>query len=210
LISSYTLTKAEQAEAVVEPTVTRQWIPDPADFGLSARKAHKHALSLDWEIHLSASTTHHPAVLMVGDGKEKQRGEVKTPAKDIDHLWIAAVDSHRRTGFIAEYLDGKFVGARVKDPVGIPVENFVDYDVGKERYSPGWREVETYNDGTERLEHDYYFRQATPFLEWLIDWLEILAPEKAPKRKAPPAPKATAEEFDLSLLKGNQWTPQLT
>jgi hypothetical protein len=169
--------------------------PEPKDLASSPRGIYGKAVALGWTVTLDASVTRHKDVLMAEDGKEKRKGDVKTPAHNEEHLWLTAVDSTHKLGFLAEWLDGKPVGFLVQDPVGVPVENFVDYWRLKESVKPTGH----YNDGTDRIVNRHYFNKITPFTDWLTDWLELLAPESAPKRKAPKKPK------DELLLEGGDW-----
>jgi hypothetical protein len=174
---------------------------DPATLPTSAKSVLKKATALGWNIEMGQSVTRHDPIFYMKDGAERKdgsqarQGDVRTPAHDETHLVIAAVDKGRTTGFSATWDDGKPSGFRIVDPVGIPIENFVDHWRLKESVKP----KDDYNDGTDRIVHRHFFEKITPFNDWLTDWLELLAPESAPKRKAA---KKTKEE---NLLEGADW-----
>lgn len=174
---------------------------NPATMPTSARGVLKKATALGWKIEMGQSITRHDPIFIMKDGavrkdgSQARQGDIRTPAHDETHLVITAVDEHRTTGFAATWDDGKPSGFRIVDPVGIPIENFVDYWRLKESVKP----KDQYNDGTDRILHRHYFEKITPFSNWLTDWLEILAPESAPKRKAPRKAK------DEVLFEGGDW-----
>lgn len=173
---------------------------DPATLPTSAKSVYKKTHALGWNIEMGQSVTRHDPVFYASDGKVARQGDVKVPAHDETHLVITAVDSHRTTGFAAMWDDGKPTGFRIVDPVGIPIENYVDYWRLKESVRP----KDDYNDGSDRIVNRHFFEKITPFNDWLTDWLELLAPEAAPKRKAAKS-KLTADESIAAPMLIGEW-----
>jgi hypothetical protein len=179
---------------------------DPTTLATSPNGVWKKAEALGWKINASRSVTRHEPVFILKDGKPRKdgtqarQGDVRTPTHDETHLVITAVDALRTTGFAGSWDDGKPTGFRIVDPVGIPIENYVDYWRRKESIKP----KDDYNDGTDRIVHRHFFDKITPFNDWLTDWLEILAPESAPKRKAPKTKPTVDETIAAPMLIG-EW-----
>lgn len=149
----------------------------------SPKRILKRAEALGWTVQTCGAVTHHEAVLMVADGKELRRGDVKTPEHDRTHVWMRARHPGGPLGFLATWTDGKFVDALVLDPYGIPVENRANYllsaAAAKENPTLAALRAEAdalYNDGSTRLEKRHLFSTATDFTNWLDEWTRVLGP----------------------------------
>lgn len=201
---------AEEVERTPAFRVTSKIAIDPTTLMRSPKGIYLKVAAMGWTLAVRQTTTHHEAALMMKDGKvqkdgsQRMQGDVKTPAKDATHLFMQAFDRERRLAFTASWLDGGFESAIVWDLlVGVPVENFFDYS----RLKDGIRPIGDYNDGTDRIAHKLHFAAMTPFVEWLDDWVGIIAPEffeKKPKtiRKTK---EEKADERALKPLELGEW-----
>lgn len=219
-----------ETEAVAEPVeafhITEEAVEIAAsDLGTSPKGIHTRATRLGWEVTVRRSRTHHEDVPFLNDGKTGQRGEVKTAAHERRHYSLVAIDSTRKVGFSAMWTgkgaDGKtaaFIDAIVVDPVGMPVELYVDYDLGSViTKARGCGEakarefVETcdrdYNDGKSYLCKRFMLKSAADLVDWLNDWtemagLEVIVPK--PKKVKTPEPEPTG----LELIALGEWTAE--
>lgn len=156
---------------------------DRAKLPASPKKTLKTVTALGWDVlALRRTVTHHPAVLMQSDGKTGLKGDVKTPERDMEHIFLTAADDTRQIAFEASWLDHKFEDAIVRDPLGIPVELFVDYAPSVERkktlgveyaVSQGEHRDYEYNDGVSHLAKTHYMKTSTELDAWLNDWLAV-------------------------------------
>lgn len=177
---------------------------------LSPKKVNVRAAAMGWEISVQQTVTHHENTYMAKDGKVRQdgtqsfQGELKKAAHDQTHLYMTVVSETYKVAFVASWLDNGFEGARIRDSVGVPVENYVEYGRLEDSVKP----VGYYNDGTMRIEHDYYFKTATPFMLWLEDWVGLIAPEFFEKQKKKAVPKTKQEKADdkaIAPLETGEW-----
>lgn len=192
---------------------------DIGTLSASPKSAAKKAEDLGWLVQANTSVTRHPDLLMVNDGKDRQRGDVKVPAHDEHHVFMLAIHPTGKVGFKAMWSDGKFDHAFLLDPLGIQVENWIDYspsssELRRAKDEPQWafearvkaakERAEwmswTYNDGSFRKEHRHLVIKATTLTDWLSDWLAVVNPSKAPKAR----PKK-AEPEPVNELKGDEW-----
>jgi hypothetical protein len=172
---------------------------ESGDLPASALKVYRALVAMGWETLTHLSITHHDDVLWATDSEEgaeteRSKGDVKTPAHDRRHYWLSGRHKTLGAAFTAHWegkgRDGKnatFQSARVADPAGIPVENFVDYMPTKTEAKSsgnaeaamehGARQSQEYNDGTLRLENVVLMTTTRDFLAWIDDWLGLLAPK---------------------------------
>lgn len=165
----------DDAEEEVEP----QWVVEPAveielsELPSAAKTTAAKALGMGWETHAYQTVIHHEPTRFKKDGKTGNKGDIKSEGYEATHYQVIAVDRARKLGFNATWerkSNGKsnlFVDALVSDPLGIPTELFVDYEFTSQH--------EEYNDGTQYLPKKKLLKQATPFKEWLEDWVAIYA-----------------------------------
>jgi len=187
----------------------------------AAATAAKKATDLGWTVQHSTVVVHVPDVLMESDGATGQRGEIRTPAHD--EVWVTVAATHPQGvfGFKASWRDRKFVDAHIIDPLGIPVENWVDYASSShhlrrvkdepakahqqrvaEAQETALRRAWEYNDGTFRDEQRHYTKKATVLTTWLNDLLLVMNPSKAPKPKK--IAKQAQPEYPVLLL--DEWS----
>lgn len=140
------------------------------------------------------------------------QGDVRIPAKRVEaHVMRARhVKAPTRLAFEAWFAPG-FVGARVIDPVGKPVELLANYTYSAndiknygyltehaERYA---RERDLkYNDGEQILLGRYPINTATEFYVWLDDLISLF---KIDYKKMAPEKKVRAT--DVQLIEGGDW-----
>jgi len=181
------------------------------------------AEAMKWSVSAWRSTFMVAEVLYLADSPQDakdphQAGEVRFPACSERRYWVEARHPEAALGFRAlwagkgEGSGGDFDHAIVVDPLGIPVENYVDYTIDKTRARElQWSERQRVehgrelnfriNDGSSRMEKRYLFHKATDFMLWMDDWLTQLAPDHktlAPKTRV----KKTVDE---QLLSGEDW-----
>lgn len=186
----------------------------------AARTILKKVVDLGWDVKLlQGTTTLHAPVYMAKDGKPKKdgtqslRGDLKTAERTKTHLYLSAANIEKKIGFIATWEDGGWAGAIVRDPVGLPVELFADYEpnqyqkdhFGKDKaeYVGAMRSQE-YNDVTWFVTKRKFVKPAAEFSEWLNDWLRIINPKKAPKLK----PVEQEPDVEHDILAGMEWSPE--
>lgn len=181
--------------------------------------AAKKATDLGWVVQHDTAIVHIPDALMESDGATGQKGEVKTPAHDEVWVTVAATHPKGQFGFRANWRDRKFVDAHIADPLGIPVENWIDYSPSAnqlrrakdepvnahqrrvhEVQATATRRAWEYNDGTFRDEKRHYTKKATVLTTWLNDLLLVVNPSKAPK------PKKTKPEPEYPELLLEEWS----
>lgn len=198
----------EEVEVVEVFTVTEiDTDVNPAKLPASPKRVYKKAEALGWDITLQASVTHHPATFLMKDsakarkdGTKGRKGDPKTPAKDITHLFMAAVHESRKLGFLAAWKANSFSDATVRDPLGIPVELYGDYSKG-----PRPEECDLHNDGVSYLAKMATYSSAAEFEDWLSDWQEIAGIEV--KRPAPRKKKEVAVDQGIGLVDIGEWSP---
>ena len=163
-----------------EEEVAAYWVTQPA-FELegfdtlpnSAKAIAKSAAGIGWDTHAYQTDIHYEPTYFKKDGKTGNRGDIKTEGYESIHYQVIAVDRANRVGFNATWekksnsKSNLFLHALVSDPVGIPTELFVDYEFTSQH--------EEYNDGTMYLPRKKLLQAATPFKEWLSDWVAIYA-----------------------------------
>lgn len=162
-----------------EEELDPQWVTDPAveiefsELPSAAKLAATKAFDMGWDTHAYRTGIHHEPTYFKKDGKTGNKGDIKSEGYEATHYQVIAVDRERKLGFNATWerkSNGKsnlFVDALVSDPLGLPTELFVDYEFV-------WQDEE-YNDGTPYLPKKKLLKQATPFKEWLEDWVAIYA-----------------------------------
>ncbi len=206
-------------EPLSEPEVVASWVPD--SFASSPKRILQAIEDLGWTSKAGATRVHHPDTFLVAGDRI---GELKTAAHDVEHLWIAAKHKQSITGFIAHWTDNRFTDAVLIDPIGIPMENWVDYKApsitrGKDETEQSferrtlraeqdtYRQNYEYNDGSSRLEHKRLVDSANEFNQWMNDWLELWAPGaklltiRASRKKVAP----TTEQINEAILAGEEW-----
>ena len=208
-----------------EPAFTIISTTDEPILTASPKSILKKAHDLGWKVQVRGSVTHHEPVLMMSDGKDKQRGEVKTPAHDKTHIFMRASHPKGQVGFQACWTDGKFVSGQIIDPLGFEVENWADYSPASIRqvkdepataFKARKEQIEyraqmmayDYNDQTYRTEHRKLTSKATELTDWLHQWLAIVNPDALPKPKAAPKPKTaqpTEQDQALAPLQIGEW-----
>jgi hypothetical protein len=137
------------------------------------------------------------------EAPEHRRGDLKKPAHRRVHWWLTAAHPGLRLAFQAHWEQKRgrtarsapaftFVEATCADPVGMPVEFFVDYGLGvirREKDEPDWAYVERserlqlaarerdyrYNDGQSWLNRRPVFRAFKEFDLWLGEANQMVA-----------------------------------
>lgn len=188
----------------------------------AAATAAKKATDLGWNVQHRITIIHVPDLILENDGATGQRGDVRTPAHDEVWATVAAVHPQGHFGFKASWRDRKFVDAQIADPLGIPVENWVDYSpssnsLRRAKDEPAQahrqrvqdaehtaaRRAWDYNDGSQRLEKRHFTKKATVLTNWLNDLLLVTNPSKAPKPRKPKNP-----EPEYPVLQLEEWSAQ--
>ena len=185
----------------------------------------KTVVVLRWEPHFVKTVTQHrrtyaqkDGTTVRKDGTKTLRGDLTAEAKTVDHLYLCAQDPSGKVGFRASWDDGKFTGAIVRDPYGIPTELFFDYTPdhltvgarGKENATEISEDADRlYNDGLFYAPKQKAFAKAGEFTDWLDLWLKLTGHEvkpKAPRKiKAKPVAADVLAENDAALLAGGDW-----
>lgn len=192
-----------------------------SELPLAAKRVYKAAVGLGLEAKLWLIIIEFAPVLYVHDGEDHNAGDVRYEGYVARRYTVEARLPDQPLGFQATYIGkgregktGPFATARVRDPYGIPVENWVDYTVDKTTAQErGWTEEQRIqfgmamnnriNDGSTRLEYIRYFRVGGDFTRWLDEYLEVKGLSTlTPKRK----PKQTAEERESAMLSGEDWS----
>lgn len=165
----------EDAEEELEP----YWVTEvaveihPSELPSAAKATAQKAAGMGWETHAYRTGIHHEPTYFKKDGKTGSKGDIKSEAYEATHYQVIAVDRERKLGFNATWekkskgASNLFVNALVSDPLGIPTELFVDYEFTSQH--------EEYNDGAMYLPKKKLLTKATPFKEWLEDWVAIYA-----------------------------------
>lgn len=169
-----------------EPTFTVASVTDDVDrakLPISPRRILEMVDALGWDVlALRQTVTHHPAELMQNDGKTGPKGTAKKPECDVKHIFLVSADATRKIAFEASWLDGRFEDVTMLDPLGIPVELYVDYKPTAERKKTlgadyaiehGDRQDREYNDGMSWLAKRHCTRVSGEFNAWLNDWLAV-------------------------------------
>ncbi len=145
------------------------------------------------------------------EAPEHRKGELKKAAHRRVHWWLSASFPALRLGFQAHWEQKRgrtarsapafsFSEAVCADPLGMPTEFFVDYqlsaaDVKQKKDEPGWAHAErvarleqaalardrAYNDGLSWLNRRPVFRSYKDFEQWLKEANEMVA--QATQRK---------------------------
>jgi hypothetical protein len=174
-----------------EPEVTAfaTRLEDGAKLPIGPRTVRAAALALGWETRVWGSAVTLPAVgyLTASDGH--QAGDIRFPAKPVEHTTIHARAGEVRLGFSAVWatIAGKtaFESAVIYDPLGVFVEEIADYSVNEymlklhgadKAEQIAWTRSATYNTGTLRRELKRMYETTTPFFFWLDEWLDLKAP----------------------------------
>ena len=175
----------------------------PINLSASPKTIYKRAVAMGFTMQMVGTLTHHPATVYAAASLKtgKQKGDVKDAEKRIKHIYMAGMREDAKVGFFATWNDGKFGGARIADPLGIYRELYFGYG-DTER---GLRQHQDYNDDEQILLTRAYLPNATKFTEWILDWLQMLAPEAMPKPKAPKKVKPTADESLIAPLSTGEW-----
>ena len=197
----------EDAEPAEEFEVTEiDTDVDPAKLPASPKRTYKKAEALGWNITLQSSVTHHPPVVLLKDsakarkdGTKGRKGDVRSPAKDVTHLFMSAVHESRKLGFLATWKSNSFSDATVRDPLGIPVELYGDYSKG-----PRPAECDVHNDGISYLAKMVTYSSAAPFEDWLADWMEMKGVEV--KRPTPRKKKEEPMDVGIGLIETGEWS----
>ena len=184
----------------------------------SPKAIHKKATEMAWHVNFIETVTRHRAVYLEKDGAtvkkdgtKSLKGDLKSEAKDVRHLFMHAQDPSGQVGFRATWKDNSFIDVLVRDPYGIQVELYFDYEpdhlTKNARGDKNANEIAdtcdaAYNDGTMVKTKRKVFGTAARFNEWLDFWL--LATGHEVKKKAPKkAPKPEVSEMEL--LAGAEW-----
>lgn len=195
------------------------------ELGTAAKKTYKAAVALGLEVRCWLVVTDVEAVLYVADSKEGDKsehraGDVRYPQRFERRYTVEAKHPLHPLGFQSTYVGeglegttGGFETARIRDPLGIPVENWADYTKDKviadalgwneeRRIQEGMAANRRINDGSSRIERIRYFTVGGDFTRWLDEWLTQKGlPTITPKRK----PKATPEEKEQAIMSGGEW-----
>ena len=179
----------------------------------TAKRIRLCAEAIGFECFAGEGTYVKPALYWAKTEKGHVGGDVRTPEKRTPAYVMNARHTKAPTklAFQAWFAPG-FVGARVIDPVGKPVELWTDFT-----YSPG--EIKNlgylpeyaarvaderdrkYNDGATVLVHRYALNSATDFYVWLDDLVQLFGVEyqkMASERK----PRATDKQL---IAGGADW-----
>ena len=186
----------------------------------AAKKLISASESMGFTVHVREFTFHKPEVLWASTADGHNEGDVRTPAKDLDGVQIIGYRKEARLGFDAMYAGG-FQAAKVYDPVGRPKELVGEYSYGvKEAGMFGYSKDhadklseardQTYNDGEQYLQKEWWLLAATEFYNWIDEWLKMLKSEHPPISPKPRAPRKTkaekAAEADAQILAGGEWS----
>ena len=176
---------------------------------LSPKGVAKKALALGWEVSTWLTTTYYPPTLYVTTKGENVAGTVKFPGYVGVQWMVEARDPGTRAiGFQAQFLGrqyadgrksdlGKFMWARVADPVGIPRELYYEYGMitqSRDKFETEKSFMTRYNAEKSRVDamntslndQSYHwptvhlFQVAGDFTNWLAEW-QSYAPRKAAK-----------------------------
>lgn len=218
----------ERAITVLEPNHRI----DLVDLGTSPKRIFKAATALGWDVRAWCSITRVAPVLFVHGSTQDAKnphaaGDVRYEGFDARNYAIEAKHPQGSLGFRAHWqgtskdkspTSAGFLYALVRDPVGVPVENWADYSptalkqAKDEPYSAfqgrvrqaeevAARRDRRYNDASSRLEKIHRFTQAGPFDLWLDDWLEMAGLELISRKK----PATKAEKNQIALTEGGEW-----
>lgn len=199
---------------------------EPSQLPLSGRKVHKAATELGLETSCWLIVTDVDEVLYLsdsdeGNAKEYRAGDVRYPQKFERRYVVEARLADQPFGFqaffVGEGLEGQtgpFEIARIRDPYGILVENWVDYTVDKRTAEErGWSEERRIqegmamnrriNDGSTRVETIRLFKVGGDFTGWLDEYLSVkglatITPKRKPKEEK-------TEERESAILSGGEW-----
>ncbi|MDL5351117.1 hypothetical protein [Microbacterium sp. zg-YB36] len=213
--------RAEAAQEVVIPPVTttilEQEDVDPATLPAGAIKRLVGRLTAaQWPtVRLATSLVHVSDAFRVADSKLKpgeetpanRKGDLKKAAHDVRRWWVVAIHPTYRLGMRVEYLEGvtakggrsfTFQSAECRDPLGMPVELFVNYepssdDLKQVKDEPGWAHAErvarvkadaerrdyAYNTGHSWLNTRPLFKAAGEFTAWLDEAIDMTTKKEA-------------------------------
>lgn len=193
--------------------------------GIAPKRVFTAAAQLGLEVQAWRILIDVDPVYYVSDSDEKSEktysaGDVRFEGYIGRRYVVDAAHMESRLGFQAYYLGkgaegntASFESARVHDPLGIDVENWVDYTVDKTRAKAlNWTEEmriqmgmamnAQINDGSMRKEHVRHYFTGGDFTGWLDEYLALKGIKPlTPQRK----PKVTAEERESALLDGTEW-----
>lgn len=186
-----------------------------SDLGTSPARVYRAAVEFGLEARAWLVVNAFAPVLYVSDGDDYSAGDVLHEGYVGRSYIVEAAHMQSRFGFQAHYLgkgaEGKTAGfesARIADPLGILVENWVDYTLASRagekdfereyRIQMGEAMNRRINDGTDRVERVRYFYTGGDFTRWFDEWLvkKDIKP-LTPQRK----PKAT----EADLIGGAEW-----
>jgi hypothetical protein len=192
---------------------------EPGDLGTAPRRVYAAAVAFGLEARAWLVVNDVSPVLYVADGEDYSAGDVRFEGYVARQYTVEARHPQHRMGFQAHYLgkgpDGStasFESARVADPLGILVENWVDYTLNpvpgekpaekERRIQEGMAMNRRINDGSDRTEHVRYFTAGGDFTRWFDEWLGQKGIKPlTPQRK----PKETPEDRESALLNGGEW-----
>lgn len=197
---------------------------EPKDLPLAARRVQKAATELGLQTSCWLIVTDVDEVLYVADSKEDAKnehsaGDVRYPQKFERRYVVEARLPEQPMGFQAFYVGeglegstGPFESARIRDPYGVLIENWVDYTSpaipgekpleAERRIQEGMARNNRINDGTDRKVFVKWFFVGGDFTRWLDDYLALKGiPILTPKRK----PKETPEGREAKIMNGGEW-----
>ena len=195
-----------------------------SSLGTSPKKLANAAASLGlsvscWVVVLDIAPTLYKHDAKENSGKSHRAGDVLHEGYVGRRYTVEARHPTAALGFQAFYLGkvaegntASFEHARIADPLGIQVENHVDYTRAgqpgesaqdrERRIQEGMAMNRRINDGSMRTEKTRTFKSSGEFTVWLDDYLALAGlPTLTPKRRV----RLTAEEKEAELLKGGEW-----
>lgn len=181
----------------------------------NANKIRLAAEAMGFECFTGESKVVKPAVLWASTKDGHNVGDVRTPEKTINAWILNARHKQAPTTLAFQVIyAGGFYQARVIDPIGKPIELYVDYSYGvKEAQSYGYlkeyveevsaRRDADYNDGEIWLKRNYAMETAGDLFRWIDELLDLF---KSDHPKVSPKPREKKPERTLmDDFKDKEW-----
>lgn len=203
--------EGDEDEALIVITEPAAPVP-PSELPSGAKAVFLAAVALGWQPTTWRFLSHVEPVLFKETTEEHNAGTIRFPAHDFRNYVVVAKDPAGRLGFDAAWrgegpkLTGAFIEAKVRDPLGLFVENYFEYKVktwqilllGKRNATERAARMNyEYNDGSQHVENTVVMKQTTPFLAWIDEWLGMKAPDHKTLSKKAKATVAFVNEDDL-------------
>lgn len=213
----------ERAVTILEPA---RRITD-TELGTSPKKVYLAAKALGWQLAAWVSVSDVAPVLYLNDSVEgaenpHSAGDIRYEGYLARNYTVEARHPKLRLGFRARWvgkgiagMTASFSEAKVADPVGIPTELYMSYEMNKIQADVAGlteRAAATlaaerrgrYDDGATYLAHTKMMLAGREFTLWIDDWIRMLGVEH--KALTPVAkPKKTETETASAMLAGEEW-----